>query len=72
MVTTAKRHYYNAVWPWEFCCQGCKLRWGGRYIEVGVDLDKVSCSNCYSDNVRLTQIKIEVLEDSDFSEGGPA
>jgi transcription elongation factor Elf1 len=72
MVATAKRHNYNAVYPWRFRCSFCGQEWEGCEISVGVDLANVSCSNCYSDAVRLTQIKIEVCEANDFEEDEPA
>lgn len=66
MIQSAKRHNHNDVWPWEFTCMECRTRWGGSAIAVGVELPKVSCSNCYSEFVRLTKLKIEVCEASDF------
>lgn len=66
MCKSALKYNYNAVWPWEFVCKDCKTRWGGAYISVDVDMKKVSCSNCYSDNIILTKYKIEVCTKEDF------
>ena len=49
-----------------FVCQRCKTDWTEGDISVGADLDKVSCSNCYSSNVRITKVKITWLAAKDF------
>ncbi len=43
--------------PLRFWCRDCKTTWGGYELTVGVDAKTVSCSNCYSDNITLTEIR---------------
>ena len=52
----------------EFLCQRCKTDWTEGDISIGADLDKVSCSNCYSSNVRITKVKITWLTANDFKD----
>ena len=51
--------------PWEFRCSDCRLRWE---VSPMTDIRTVVCSNCYSDKVRLTAIRIEVLDDWNLSD----
>lgn len=59
--------------PEWFRCLDCGSAWGGSAIPVSVDLEKVSCSNCYGDNVQLIGININVPEqwEIDGSEARP-
>lgn len=40
-------------------CMDCGLAWSPS-IPCGLDLKSVSCSNCYSDNVMLVAIRVEM------------
>jgi Zn finger protein HypA/HybF involved in hydrogenase expression len=46
--------------PLEFRCSDCRLRWEA---DTFTDVRTVVCSNCYSDKVRMTAIRIEVRDD---------
>ena len=67
-VACAKRHCDMAVFdlpdfcyaePYRFRCHRCGQVWSAADMFSGFDVAKVTCSNCYSDNVSMTAIKIQ-------------
>lgn len=71
MLTFADKKGSVNTLPLEFRCSDCGVRW--QASSETIDVRMVSCSNCYSDHVRLTAIKISVpdLSDIDGSEVPP-
>ena len=58
-----------------FRCRRCDQKWTDGDISCGADLDRVSCSNCYSSNVEITRLQISYLQAKDFGKcqcGAPA
>lgn len=54
--------------PEWFKCHDCKIKWSARYAQI--DLRTISCSNCYSDNIRLLRLRINVPEPHELNPGG--
>lgn len=53
--------------PWSFRCNTCKQVYGE--MSTTSDLCTVSCSNCYSDDMFLTEIQINVPDDWEVNGG---
>ena len=45
----------DAVDPWEYECRSCRCIWGDAVL---TDPREVTCSNCYSDNVVISKLRI--------------
>ncbi len=55
------------VSPWGFLCIDCQTEWGDTAISVSTDIRTVSCSNCYSDRVVLTAVRLTIPDAADFA-----
>lgn len=54
------------VEPVRYRCSSCHQEWKQEDFSGGQELDTVSCSNCYSSNVRIVAVKLIFLEEKDF------
>lgn len=44
--------------PTEFYCKDCHQRWLLSEMSGAGDVDTIACSNCYSENVLIVQVKV--------------
>ncbi len=54
--------------PWGFKCCDCGIEWGGIEISSTTRFSDVSCSNCYSDKVLLTAVRLDIPGAEDFED----
>ena len=48
----------STVKPRNLECQNCRTKWKHSDVSIGADLDKMSCSNCYSSRVEITTVEV--------------
>lgn len=53
-------HASDGYDPWVFQCRSCGCKWDATDF-AGQNFETVACSNCYSEKVSITQVRLEYI-----------